>query len=315
MRPGRAVAAAEQAPVDVGERVDVDRHLGAPGRDADGHRIAAPVQAVERAAQDGGVAHAVEGPGDPAEGERGRRRRTPGWQGPARARPPRRRRRWRRRSAWPRTAGPASSLAATVSTATIRVAPAMRSPWITLRPTPPTPKTAAVSPGRTLARFSTAPTPVSTPQPIRQAEDSGISLGMRTACTSLTTVSSEKTEAAAKLEAGSPLKVNGCRDVPERALAPGRMAGAAGPAGATAGQGGDHHVVARLDGPHRVTHRLDDTGALVAEHGRRGERDGPVDDREVRVAHPGRLRSGPAPRSGPGSRTSSASVTSTPSPV
>src|SRR5450755_4250569 len=105
-----------------------------------------------------------------------------------------------------------------VSTATIRVAPAMRRPWITLRPTPPTPKTAAVSPGRTLARLSTEPTPVSTPQPMRQAEDSGTSLGMRTAWTSLTTVISLKTEAAAKLDAGSPLKVNGVVILPNELL-------------------------------------------------------------------------------------------------
>ena len=161
-----------------------------------------------------------------------------------------------------------SSLEATVSTATIRVAPAMRRPWITLSPTPPTPKTAAVSPGRTLARLSTEPTPVSTPQPMRQAEDSGTSLGMRTAWTSLTIVNSVKTEAAAKFDAGSPLKVNGVEMLPERALAPGRVPGAAGPARPAAGQGGDHDVVARLDRAHRVTDRLDDAGALVAEHRR-----------------------------------------------
>ena len=39
---------------------------------------------------------------------------------------------------------------------------------------------------------------------MRQADDSGTSFGMRTACTSLTTVSSEKTDAAAKFEAGLP---------------------------------------------------------------------------------------------------------------
>ena len=105
-----------------------------------------------------------------------------------------------------------------MSTATIRVAPAMRNPWITFRPTPPTPKTAAVSPGLTLARFSTAPTPVSTPQPMRQADDSGTSLGMRTAWTSLTTVTSEKTDAAAKFDAGSPLKVNGVEMFPSELL-------------------------------------------------------------------------------------------------
>ena len=94
---------------------------------------------------------------------------------------------------------PRASLSATVSTATMRVAPAIRRPWITLRPTPPTPNTAAVSPGRTRARLSTAPTPVSTPQPMRQAEVRGTSLGMRTAWTSRTTVVSVNTEAAAKL--------------------------------------------------------------------------------------------------------------------
>ena len=75
-----------------------------------------------------------------------------------------------------------------------------------------------MSPGRTLARFNTAPTPVSTPQPIRQAEVSGTSLGMRTACTSLTTVTSEKTDEAAKFEAGSPLKVKGVVMLPSELL-------------------------------------------------------------------------------------------------
>src|ERR1700733_6791491 len=100
----------------------------------------------------------------------------------------------------------------------MRVAPAIRSPWMTLRPTPPTPKTAAVSPGRTLARLSTAPTPVRTPQPMRHADVSGTSLGMRTACTSLTIVTSENTDAAAKLDAGSPLKVKGVDMLPSELL-------------------------------------------------------------------------------------------------
>ena len=104
---------------------------------------------------------------------------------------------------------PNASLAATVSTATIRVAPAMRRPWMTLRPTPPTPKTAAVFPGRTRARLSTAPTPVRTPQAMRQADVSGTSFGILTAWTSWTTVDSAKTDAAAKLYAGCPLNVNG----------------------------------------------------------------------------------------------------------
>jgi hypothetical protein len=53
---------------------------------------------------------------------------------------------------------------------------------------------------------------------MRQAEVSGTSLGMRTAWTSLTTVISEKTDAAAKLEAGSPLNVNGVEMLPSELL-------------------------------------------------------------------------------------------------
>ncbi len=86
----------------------------------------------------------------------------------------------------------------------MRLAPASRRPWITLRPTPPTPKTAAVSPGDTRARLRTAPTPVTTPQPMRHAEVSGTSLSILTAWTSFTIVDSQNTEVAAKLEAGSP---------------------------------------------------------------------------------------------------------------
>ena len=87
----------------------------------------------------------------------------------------------------------------------IRVAPAISRPWITLRPTPPTPKTTAVSPGRTLARLSTAPTPVRTPQPIKQAEVNGMSFGIRIAWTSETMVDSTNTLTAAKFDAASPL--------------------------------------------------------------------------------------------------------------
>ena len=177
----------------------------------------------------------------------------------------------------------------------------MRSPWITLRPTPPTPKTAAVSPGRTLARLSTAPTPVSTPQPMRQAEDSGTSLGMRTACTSLTTVSSEKTEAAAKLEAGSPLKVNGVEMLPSELLHqvgwPVLQARQAPQLARVAITTWSPGFTERTASPTASTM----PGALVAEHGRRRERDGPVDDRQVGVAHarPPRMRTctsfGPGP--------------------
>ncbi len=47
----------------------------------------------------------------------------------------------------------------------IMSAPASFSPWITFSPIPPSPKTTALAPVSTLAVFSTAPTPVVTPQP------------------------------------------------------------------------------------------------------------------------------------------------------
>ena len=52
------------------------------------------------------------------------------------------------------------------STPTIRSAPAMRAPWITLSPIPPSPKTTTLAPGSTPAVLITAPIPVVTPQPI-----------------------------------------------------------------------------------------------------------------------------------------------------
>src|SRR6202035_3588750 len=45
-------------------------------------------------------------------------------------------------------------------------APASRSPWMTLRPMPPSPNTMQLSPASTLAVLSTAPMPVVTPQPM-----------------------------------------------------------------------------------------------------------------------------------------------------
>ena len=91
-----------------------------------------------------------------------------------------------------------------MSTAMMREAPWTRRAWITFRPIPPTPKTAAVCPGRTVARLKTAPIPVRTPQPMSEAEVKGTSVEIFTAWTSEMMVYSAKTEAAAKLEAGSP---------------------------------------------------------------------------------------------------------------
>ena len=83
---------------------------------------------------------------------------------------------------------PMSSLLSRTSTAMIVVAPAMRAPWMTLRPTPPQPKTATVLPAATRAVLMAAPTPVVTPHPTSAAWGKGMSSSMGTAATSGTTV-------------------------------------------------------------------------------------------------------------------------------
>src|SRR5437764_5374244 len=103
-----------------------------------------------------------------------------------------------------------SRLRAFVSTAMIRAAPASAAPWMTLSPMPPTPMTTTLAPVGTCARCSTAPTPVSTPQPTSEAAVMGTSAGMGTAWLAFTTVRSEKTDALANEYAGSPRQVNGC---------------------------------------------------------------------------------------------------------
>src|SRR5437763_1019998 len=107
-----------------------------------------------------------------------------------------------------------SRLRAFVSTAMIRAAPASAAPWMTLSPMPPTPMTTTLAPVGTCARCSTAPTPVSTPQPTSEAAVMGTSAGMGTAWLAFTTVRSEKTDALANEYAGSPRQVNGCGRAP-----------------------------------------------------------------------------------------------------
>ena len=74
-----------------------------------------------------------------------------------------------------RSEAPAPSFSASVSTATISAAPAMRAPWMAAIPTPPQPITHTDEPGRMRAVLIAAPTPVVTPQPISATTSSGIS--------------------------------------------------------------------------------------------------------------------------------------------
>ena len=61
-----------------------------------------------------------------------------------------------------------------------RAAPQATAPSRALRPTPPSPTTATVSPARTFAVFTAAPTPVSTAQPNSAAISCGISASIFT---------------------------------------------------------------------------------------------------------------------------------------
>ena len=86
----------------------------------------------------------------------------------------------RRRNGWRRTGKPCRACASTISTTTIFSAPASRAPWIAPLPIPPQPITTTVSPGLTSAVLTAEPQPVVTPQPRRQARDSGRSSSILT---------------------------------------------------------------------------------------------------------------------------------------
>ena len=92
---------------------------------------------------------------------------------------------------------------------------------MTLRPTPPQPTTATVSPLRMSAVFVAAPTPVSTPQPMSAATSSGSSSSIFTAPIAGMTVSSENVPDAAICESGAPSRREAGRAVEQAA---GRMA-------------------------------------------------------------------------------------------
>ncbi len=102
-----------------------------------------------------------------------------------------------------------ASLSGLASITTMRPAAAMRAAWMVDWPMPPAPMTATVWPGWTLARLSTAPAPVTTAQPMRQAASNGTSGSMTTAWVSFTTTCSVNTPVLAKLNAFSPPTVKG----------------------------------------------------------------------------------------------------------
>ena len=108
------------------------------------------------------------------------------------------------RGPWHRTSRPSASFPSTMSMAMIRSAPECLAPWITLRPTPPQPITATVSPLRMSAVFTAAPKPVRTPQPMSAAAVSGMSVSIFTAPMAGMTVSSANVPDGRHLETGWP---------------------------------------------------------------------------------------------------------------
>src|SRR5262249_19566441 len=102
-----------------------------------------------------------------------------------------------------------SSFCGLTSMAMIGAAPASTPPCTQLSPMPPTPKTAIDAPASTRARFSTAPTPVMIPHPIRAARSNGTRGSTGMALCSRTSVSSAKAEALANWYAGVPRIANG----------------------------------------------------------------------------------------------------------
>ena len=88
------------------------------------------------------------------------------------------------------------------SIAMTRPAPTIAAAWIALSPMPPQPITATISPGRTCAVFSTAPTPVVTPQPMSAALSSGMSGRIFTSMFSCTSSCSAKLDRSKNWKTG-----------------------------------------------------------------------------------------------------------------
>ena len=86
----------------------------------------------------------------------------------------------------------------------IRRAPATRAPCTALMPTPPTPSTATVSPGRTPARLTAEPNPVATPQETRATAGHGMSGSTLTTEDSASSCRSENAPSCENRATGSP---------------------------------------------------------------------------------------------------------------
>ena len=161
-----------------------------------------------------------------------------------------------------------------MSTATIRLAPAITAPWMQLSPTPPQPITATLAPGGTLAVRITAPTPVGTAHPTMAARSRGMSGSIFTRAFSWTSISSAKVarpdELHARFPAGESQTAARLVGRPRQTVLPaqGRASGQAPLAlPAEPGRKGDD-VVPRLHVGDVGADGLHDPRALVTQDGR-----------------------------------------------
>ncbi len=144
-------------------------------------------------------------------------------------------------------------------------------PWTTFSPTPPQPTTATVSPGRTRAVLSAAPTPVMTAHPIsassrqRERRIDRDRRPRRARPTARRTTTCCSGGSAARLAVEAARTVLQGRVVPGDVLAAVRQPARALAAAAAVRKPRQHHVIAGLDVRDARPDLLDDPGALVAE--------------------------------------------------
>src|ERR1051325_10245048 len=145
--------------------------------------------------------------------------------------------------------------------------------------------------------FSAAPTPVITPQPIRQARSNGSSVGTAIAWWSATmqysakaprNISCPSARPSASRARCAPSKATALGPVRQIALAQDRQVAVAVEAMPAMGVPRQDHMVAYGNPARRWSDRLDDAGGLVAEHDRHRVAQRAGNDFEIGVAESGR---------------------------
>ena len=178
----------------------------------------------------------------------------------------------------------------------ILAAPARRAPCTAASPTAPQPITITVSVCPMRAMLSAAPTPVITPQPMRQARSNGSSLGTAIACCSGTMQYSPKAPRNIRCLSSAPsarprlalaVELDGLRSLGEIVLAQDRQVAVAIEAVAAMRVPGQDDMIALPELSHGGPDLFDDARRFVAEHDRHRVAQRAVDDFKVGMAEPG----------------------------